>query len=125
MQKRRIGFQNTETTHVVGDIAGHRPVVIDDLMASGSVLKQLDALYERGAEGKAFFSITHPVMLPSALEILNKEDRIEKLITTNTIPIPPERTHPKIVVLSVAGMLADIISRIHRGVSISEKLILA
>lgn len=125
MQKRRLGFSNTETTHVVGDIAGHRPIVIDDLMASGSVLKQLGALYDRGAVGKAYFAVTHPVLLPSAIEILEKEDRIEKLVTTNTVPIPADRTHPKIVVLSVASMLADIISRIHRGVSISEKLILA
>jgi ribose-phosphate pyrophosphokinase len=125
MQKRRLSFQNTETTHVVGDIAGHRPIIIDDLMASGSVIKQLDALYNRGAEGKAYFAVTHPVLLKPALELLEKEDRIEKLITTNTILLPPEKRHPKIVTLSVAGMLADIISRIHRGVSISEKLILA
>ncbi len=87
MQKRRLNFQQTETTHVVGDIAGHRPIIVDDMMASGSVLKQLDALYERGAEGKAFFAVTHGLMLPSALEILEKEDRIEKLVTTNTIPL--------------------------------------
>ncbi len=67
MQKRRIGYQNTETTHVVGDITGHRPIIIDDLMASGSVLKQIDALYDRGAVGKTCLAITHPVMLPSAL----------------------------------------------------------
>jgi len=125
MQKRRLGFQNTETTHVVGDIAGHRPIIIDDLMASGSVLKQIDALYERGAVGKTCLAITHPVLLPSALEILSKEDRIEKMVTTNSIALPLDKRHPKIVTLSIAGMLADIISRIHRGVSISEKLILA
>jgi ribose-phosphate pyrophosphokinase len=125
MQKRRLGFQKTETTHVVGDIAGHKPIIIDDMMASGSVLKQLDALYERGAEGKAYFAVTHPVLLPAAIEILEKEDRIEKLVTTNTIPLPADKQHPKIVVLSVASMLAEIISRIHRGVSISEQLILA
>lgn len=125
MQKRRLSYSRTETTHVVGDIAGHKPIIIDDLMASGSVLKQLDALYERGAEGKVFFSVTHPVLLPSALEILDQEERIEKLVTTNTIPLPPEKHHPKIVTLSVANMLADIISRIHRGVSISEQIILA
>ncbi len=125
MHKRRLGFQKTETTHVVGDIAGHRPIIVDDLLASGSVMRQLDALYDRGAVGTAFFAVTHPVLLPSALDILDKEERIEKLVTTNTIPIPSEKLHPKIVTLSVAGMLADIISRIHRGVSISEKLILA
>lgn len=125
MQKRRTGFTNTETTHVVGDIAGHRPIIIDDLMAGGSVLKQIDALYERGAEGKAYFTVTHPVLLQSAIDLLARDDRIEKLVTTNTIAIPPEKMHPKIEVLSVASMLADIISRIHQGVSISEKLILA
>jgi ribose-phosphate pyrophosphokinase len=125
MQKRRADFTRTETTHVVGDIAGRRPIIIDDLMAGGSVLKQVEALYQRGAEGGAYFAVTHPVLLPTALEILSKDDRIEKLITTNTIAIPPNKRHPKIETLSVASMLADIISRIHQGVSISEKLILA
>jgi ribose-phosphate pyrophosphokinase len=125
MQKRRTSFSQAETTHVVGDIQGKRPIIIDDLMAGGSILKQVDALYDRGAEGKAFFSVTHPVLLPTALELLEVDDRIEKLVTTNTIPLPPEKKNPKIEVLSVAPMLAEIISRIHRGVSISEKIILA
>lgn len=125
MHKRRTSFSATETTHVVGDIKGRRPIVIDDLMAGGSVLKQIDALYDRGAEGKAVFSVTHPVLLPTALEILDRDDRIEKLVVTNTIPVPPEKRHPKIEVLSVASLLADIIHRVHRGISISEKLILS
>jgi ribose-phosphate pyrophosphokinase len=124
MHKRRTDFTSAETTHVVGDIAGHRPIIIDDLVAGGSVLKQIDALYKQGAEGGAYFAITHPVLLPTALKILSEDERIEKLITTNTIPIPPEKQHPKIEVLSVAGMLADIIGSIHSGRSISEKLIL-
>ncbi|MBX3000471.1 MAG: ribose-phosphate diphosphokinase [Caldilineaceae bacterium] len=125
MQKRRLGFGSTETTHVVGDIQGRRPIVIDDMMAGGSVLKQLDALYDNGAEGKAAFAITHPILLPTALERLDEDDRIEKLVVTNTIPVPPEkRNHPKIEVLSVAPLLADIINSIHQGRSISQKLIL-
>lgn len=124
MQKRRTSFTTTETTHVVGDIRGKQPILIDDLVAGGSVMKQVDALYKHGAEGKCYFVVTHPVLLPSALEILDKEDRIEKLVTTNTIPIPEYKHHPKIEVISVAPLLADIINRIHRGVSISEKLIL-
>jgi ribose-phosphate pyrophosphokinase len=125
MQKRRISFSTTETTHVVGDIEGRRPIVIDDMMAGGSVLKQLDALYKNGAQGKASFAVTHPILLPSALEHLNADDRIEKLVVTNTIPVPPEkRNHPKIEVISVAPLLADIVNRIHQGRSISPKLLL-
>lgn len=124
MHKRRTSYSEAETTHVVGDIKGRRPIVIDDLMASGSVLKQIDALYENGATGKAFFSVTHPVLLPTALETLNADDRIEKLVVTNTLPVPEEKRHPKIEVLSVAPLLADIIDSIHHGVSITSKLVI-
>lgn len=123
MQKRRMSFEATETTHVVGDIAGRIPIVIDDMMAGGSVLKQIDALYEAGAVGKAVFSISHPILLPTALERLTADDRIGKLVVTNTVDVPPESRHPKLEILSVAPLLADIINRIHQGRSISKKLI--
>ncbi len=125
MHKRRTSFSKTETTHVVGDIKGRRPIIIDDIIAGGSVLKQIDVLYERGAEGKACFAVTHPVLLPSAMETLEKDGRIERLVVTNTIPVPPEKRTPKIVVISIASLLAVIINSIHQGMSISEKLILS
>ncbi len=125
MHKRRTNFSSTETTHVVGDIEGRRPIVIDDIMAGGSVLKQLDALYANGAAGKASFAITHPVLLPTALERLSADDRIEKLVVTNTIPVPIAKQHPKIEVISVAPLLADIIYRIYKAESISGRLILS
>ena len=122
MHKRRASPLETRTTHIVGDIKGRRPIIIDDMIASGSVLKQIDSLYKNGAEGKACFSITHPILLPSALDLLDKDDRIEKLIVTNTIQIPAQNLHPKIEVISIAPLLADIINRIHKGISISPKL---
>lgn len=124
MQKRRTSFSVTETTHVVGEIAGRRPIVIDDIMAGGSVLKQIDALYEAGAEGTAAFAVTHPVLLPTALERLNADERISKLVVSNSLPVPPEKRSEKLEVLSIAPLLADIINRIHQGRSISQKLIL-
>ena len=124
MHKRRTSPSEAHTTHVVGDIQGKCPIVIDDLMASGSVLRQLDALYEAGATGKAYFCITHPVLLPSAIEFLQNDDRIEKLVVTNTIYIPPEKRIPKIEIVSIAPLLAEIIGRIYRGASISDLLVL-
>jgi ribose-phosphate pyrophosphokinase len=122
MHKRRTSPTETHTTHVVGDIRGRRPIIIDDMMSSGSVLKQVDALYEAGAEGKAYFCVTHPVLLPSAIKRLDEDDRIEKLVVTNTINITLEKRSPKLEVVSIAPLLADIISRIYRGVSISDLL---
>jgi ribose-phosphate pyrophosphokinase len=124
MHKRRMSFSETRTTHVVGDVKDRRPIIIDDLMAGGSVLKQLDSLYEKGAVGKASFSVTHPILLPTALKYLDEDERIGEIVVTNTIPIPEEKRHPKIKILSVAPLLADIIFRVHHAISISEKLIL-
>ena len=124
MHKRRTD-SGVETTHVVGDIRGRRPIIIDDIMASGSVLKQVDVLYQHGAQGATYFAVTHPVLLPKALEYLGADDRIEKMVVTNSISIPPEKSHPKLKVISVAPLLADIIHRIHEGISISPKLILS
>jgi ribose-phosphate pyrophosphokinase len=125
MHKRRTDLSSVRTSHVVGDIRGRRPIIIDDLMASGSVLKQIDALYENGAEGNACFSVTHAILLPSALKILDTDERIEKLVVTNTLPISLDKHHPKLDILSIAPLLAEIIFRIHEGISISEKLVLS
>jgi ribose-phosphate pyrophosphokinase len=123
MHKRRSGISESKTTHVVGDIKGRRPIVIDDLVAGGSVLRQIDALYNAGAEGTTYFAITHPVLLPSALEYLDADDRIERLVVTNSIPIPVEKLHPKLEIISIAGLLAETIRRIHCGESISSLLV--
>jgi len=122
MHKRRIGTSEVKTTHIVGDISGRRPIIVDDVIATGSVLRQLDDLYAHGAVGKACLAITHPVLLPTAMKILDQDERIEKLVVTNTIPLSSKKKHPKIEILSVAPMLAEIINRIYMGISISEKL---
>lgn len=125
MHKRRKSFETTETTHVVGDIRGRRPIIIDDLIASGSILRQIPVLYEMGAEGGAYVTVTHPILLPSALEILDQYDCIEKLIVTDTIPLPPEKLHPKLEIIPIAPLLARVIHSIHRGASISDVLVLS
>jgi ribose-phosphate pyrophosphokinase len=121
MHKRRISFDETRTTNVVGDIQGKTAILIDDIIAGGSVLDQVPALIEAGAEPPVYLSITHPVLLPSALERLNREE-IAELVTTDSIHIPKEKRHPKIKVQSIAPLLAEAIARIHCGQTISPLL---
>ncbi|MCG3206455.1 MAG: Ribose-phosphate pyrophosphokinase [Anaerolineae bacterium] len=121
MHKRRLGFSQTKTTTVVGDIEGKTAILIDDMVAGGSVLEQIPALIEAGAKPPVYLSITHPVLLPSALRRLDR-DYIAELVTTNSIYIPPEKMHPKIRVQSIAHLLADVILRIHCGKTISPLL---
>ncbi len=120
MHKRREGL-TTKATHVVGDIAGKIPILIDDVVAGGTLLTQVDDLVEAGARPEIYLAITHGVLLPSALKLLEEDTRIKQLVISDTIRQPEAiRDHPKITVLSVAKLLAQVIWRIHCGESISD-----
>jgi ribose-phosphate pyrophosphokinase len=120
MHKRRESATQAKTTHVVGNIEGKIPIIIDDVIAGGSVLDQVKDLVEHGARPEAHLAITHGVLLPKALDRLRDSPYIQKLVITDTIYQPDEvRNDPKIAVLSVAEVLARVIWRIHVGASIS------
>ncbi len=121
MHKRREGVEEAQATHVVGDIEGKIPIIIDDIIASGTVLTQVDALLEAGAQPEVYLAVTHPVLLPSALERL-EHPAIKEVVVTNTIHLRPEKCHPKVRVVSVAPLLAEVIKRVHAGESVSPLL---
>lgn len=125
MHKRRQSFSSTTASHVVGDICGLRPIIIDDLIAGGSIFGELDMLYDAGAEGTATFAVTHPVLLPTAIRRIEEDERIARVYVTNTLPLSPTQMCSKIVSLSVAPLIAEVVRRIHNGESISDRLVLA
>jgi ribose-phosphate pyrophosphokinase len=96
-------------------------ILIDDMIASGSVLDQIPVLLKAGARSPVYLSISHPVLLPTALQRLDREC-IAELVTTDTIHIPPERQHPKIRIQSIADVLAEAIDCIHSGRSVGDLL---
>ncbi len=121
MHKARIDFTHTETSAVVGDVRDKTVILIDDMIASGSVLDQIPALLAAGARSPVYLSISHPVLLPTALQRLDR-DYIAELVTTDTVLIPPEKQHPKIRIQSIADVLAVAIDCIHSGRSLGELL---
>jgi len=119
MHKRRESESKVEVSHVVGDIGGKIPIIIDDVIAGGSVLDEVDKLIGAGARPEVYLAITHGVLLPSALKRL-EDPRIKRLVVSDTICQPAAiRKHPKIIIVSVAKLLAEVIGRIHEGESIS------
>jgi ribose-phosphate pyrophosphokinase len=121
VDKRRLSFTSALTTGILGDIQGKVPIVIDDLIAGGSVLDQVTDLLEAGAQPPVYLSITHPVLLDTALQRLDNPD-VAELVTTDSIHVSPERRHPKLRQVSIAPLLADAISRIHCGRSVGPLL---
>ena len=75
------------------------------------------AVKREGAR-KVFAAISHPVLSGPAVERIAKAP-IDEVCVTNSIPIPKEKQHAKIKVLSVAPLLGEAIRRIHNSESVS------
>lgn len=119
MYKRRPAPNVAELTFFIGDVKDRTPIIIDDIVdTAGSIMQVVDALLERGAKPEIHLLTTHGVFSPPALERL-MHPAIKEVVVSNTIPLTPEKTLPKINVLSVAPLLGDAIRRIHQDISVS------
>lgn len=117
--KRRPEPNRAEVMEIIGDVAGKRAIMIDDMIdTGGSIVQGAVALKERGAE-EVYACCTHPVLSAGAAERIAKSP-IRAMVATNTIAVPPERRPPNLTILSVAPLLANAIQRIHRNMSVSE-----
>ncbi|MCC6629152.1 MAG: ribose-phosphate pyrophosphokinase, partial [Chloroflexi bacterium] len=120
MHKRRGNGGQVEVAHVVGDVEGLRPIVVDDIMAGGSVITQLPALIQAGARPEITLAVIHGVIVDRCLARL-ASPLVSELIVTDTIVVPAEkRVGGKVTVLSVAPLLAEAIRRTHADESVSS-----
>ncbi|MDO8682078.1 MAG: ribose-phosphate pyrophosphokinase [Armatimonadota bacterium] len=116
--KRRPEPNRVEVMEVIGDVKGKAVVMIDDMIdTGGSVAQGAIALIERGAK-IVYACCTHPVFSDDAPKRLT-EAPIEKVIVTDTLPLPRNKMIDKVVVISVAPLLADAIGRINTETSVS------
>ncbi|HET7037112.1 MAG TPA: ribose-phosphate pyrophosphokinase [Thermomicrobiaceae bacterium] len=120
IEKRRLGnADQTEVLNLIGSVAGSDAVLIDDeIDTAGSITQAAQVCLDNGATA-VYAACTHPVLSGPAIERLALSP-IRELVTTNTIPIPPDKMMDKIAVLSVASLLGDAIQRIHTGASVSS-----
>ena len=117
--KRRPEPNRAEAIEVIGDVRDKACVMFDDMIdTGGSVASGARALKNRGAKA-VYACCTHPILSDEAPKRL-ADAPIERVIVTDTIPVPDEKRIQKLVVLSVAPLLADAIRRIHAESSVSE-----
>lgn len=117
--KRRPEPNKTEVKEIIGDVEGRVCVMVDDMIdTAGSICSGAEALRERGAK-RLYACCTHPVLSGDAVARLEASP-FEKVVVTDTIPLPEHKKNGKIVVLSVAPMLAEAVRRIHLDRSVSE-----
>ena len=119
IDKRRPEPGVAEVMNLIGSVEGKTAIMVDDMVdTAGSLTEGARALMKFGAKA-VYACCTHPVLTEPAIARI-EESNITELIVTNTIPLPPEKRHPKIKVLSVAPILAETILRIYNELSVSQ-----
>lgn len=122
IEKRRTQQKDgskTEVLNIIGDVRGKNCIIFDDeIDTAGTMVEAMTFLVKEGAKD-IYASVTHSVFSDPAVARLQKAP-VKEVVVTNTIALPPEKRFSKLIRLSVAPMLAEVIRRIHLGISVGE-----
>jgi ribose-phosphate pyrophosphokinase len=120
IDKRRTSPNVAEVMHLIGDVRDKTAVILDDMVdTAGTLTQAAKALKDNGATA-VYACATHGVLSGPAIERINNSD-ITEIVLTDTIPLGgKENMTSKITMLSVSGLLAEAIRRIHEDESVSS-----
>ena len=120
VDKRRIGPNESEVMNIIGDVKDQWAVILDDMIdTAGTVTQAAVALKEQGAIDVST-CCTHAVLSGPAMDRIEASP-IKEVVVTDTIPLRETAVAcDRIRVLSVSGMLAETIRRIHTDESVSS-----
>lgn len=120
VEKRRMGNRNVrEALTLIGNVSDRDVIIVDDLVDTAGSMKEAVELVKSCGARDVYLSFTHPVLSDPAIRRL-RDLPIKEIVTTDTIPIPPQKMLPNITVLSVAELLGEVIQRSHEGRSVGE-----
>jgi ribose-phosphate pyrophosphokinase len=120
IDKRRPQANQAQVMNIIGEVKGKTCIIVDDMVdTAGTLCKAADALKDHGAKG-VFAYCTHPVLSGKAIENV-ENSTMNELVVTDTIPLSEEAAAcTRIRQVSVAGLLAETIRRIHSEESVSS-----
>ena len=118
--KQRQSDDTVVIDRIVGDVHGKDVIVLDDEIATaGSIIELLRVLRSEGVR-QVSVACTHGLFTGPAIDRLKQEPDIAEIVTTNTVPLPPEKQLSNIVSRSVAPLFAEAVHRTNCGESVSS-----
>ncbi|MBN2555090.1 MAG: ribose-phosphate diphosphokinase [Anaerolineales bacterium] len=120
VEKRRSGNENKPSAlNVIGEVEGKNIILVDDeVLTAESIAQAVYLLKDHGAMD-IYLCFTHALLVDPAIDLL-RDLPVKEIVTTNTVPIPPEKLLPNMTILSVAPLLGEVALRAHEGRSVGE-----
>ena len=104
---------------IVGNIKGRTCVLIDDMIdTGGTITGAVKVLKDQGAQN-VIIAATHAVFSGPAVERLSSCGA-DKVVVTDTLPVPPENQFENLEVLSIAPLIARAIQEVFEDGSVTS-----
>jgi ribose-phosphate pyrophosphokinase len=111
--KDRISDTEVRISGLIGaQVQGKkRALIYDDEIATGGTTLELSRLLVAEGIKDIWLACTHGVFVRDALQRLSDIPEVSEILTTDTVPIPPEKRTSKLKILSVAPIFSEAIRR--------------
>jgi ribose-phosphate pyrophosphokinase len=118
VNKMRREVQQSEITHVIGDVKNKRAIMVDDLIdTAGTLCNAAERLVEEGAT-EVYACATHAVFSGPAYERIEASP-MKEVVVTDTLPLKEGEPRSKIRTLTIAPILASTIRNVFTDESVS------
>ena len=123
IDKRRPRPNVSKVMNIIGDIKGRTCIIMDDLVDTAGTLCEAAQALKNGGADRVLAYCTHPVLSGAAAARV-ADSALDELVVTDTIPLRDDaRACGKIRQLSIAGLMAETITRISNEDSVSSLFI--
>jgi len=120
IDKRRPKPNVSEVMNIIGDVDGRTCVIIDDIVDTANTLSEAAVALKKHGAKKVVAYATHPIFSGSAIDLINKS-QLDEIVITDTITLSQDaKNSKKIRQVSVAEILAETIKRISHEDSVSS-----
>ena len=123
IEKRRVANDaKAQALTIIGEVKNRDVILVDDeIDTGGSISQAVDLVKENGARN-VYVVCIHAIFSSNAVDRITAMP-VTEFITTDTVPIPPEKLillKDRLTVLSIAPLIGEVILRAHEGRSVGE-----
>jgi ribose-phosphate pyrophosphokinase len=121
IDKRRRRASEVAEMQLVGEVRDSVAILVDDMIDTAGTITEAAKVVAAAGATEVFACATHPILSDPACERLNQSN-LKEVITTNSIPLraKAQAELPSLKVLSVGGLIAEAVRRIHNEESVSS-----
>lgn len=121
IDKRRPRASEVAEMQLVGEVRDTSALLVDDMVDTAGTITEAAKVVINAGANEVIACATHPILSDPACERLNNS-KLKEMVTTNSIPLRAKAQAElgSLKVLSVAGLIAEAIRRIHNEESVSS-----